>query len=80
MSPQTASNDLARAVAAHLLRAEGKGRARTYRADQPLFDSVAQILRVSGTRGGADDVARAPIIRELTNRATAETSPVAITE
>jgi hypothetical protein len=70
VSPQTASNDLARAVAAHVLRAEGKGRARTYRADLPLFDSVAQVLGVSGTRGSRDDVARALIVRELTNRAT----------
>lgn len=73
ISPQTASNDLAGAVRAQLLRAEGKGRARRYQGASRLYEAVADILSVSGIHGSKDDEARVRIIQELTVRATQET-------
>jgi Fic family protein len=70
VSPATATNDLAAAVAAGLLRAEGRARSRTYRAGEGLF------LRIGAALGVTIDVpwdsSRAAIIGELTRRAGSE--------
>jgi Fic family protein len=66
VSAATATNDLAAAVAAGLLRPEGRARARVYRAGDSLYSQIGAALevRVAGT----GESARAIIIGELTKR------------
>ena len=66
VSPATATNDLAAAVAAGLLRPEGKGRSRRYAAGAALYARLGAALGVSV--GDAGESARATIIGELTRR------------
>jgi len=69
VSPATATNDLAAAVAADLLRPEGKGRSRRYRAGDGLYRRIGSALGVQVDASG--DSARAIIIGELTKRVAA---------
>ena len=69
VSPATATNDLAGAVAAGLLRPEGRARSRTYRAGAELYRRVGDALGVPVE--GQGDPARAVIVGELTRRAAA---------
>ena len=80
VSPQTASNDLAGAVRAQLLRAEGRGRARRYVATPHLYEAIADILNISGIRGSQVDEARARIVQETTMRATRETPAITLAD
>jgi Fic family protein len=66
VSPATATNDLAAAVAAGLLRPEGKGRSRRYVTGAGLHARLGAALGVSV--GDAGESARATIIGELTRR------------
>ena len=66
VSPATATNDLAAAVAAGLLRPEGKGRSRRYAAGAALYAHMGAALGVSVDDAG--ESARATIIGELTRR------------
>lgn len=78
VSTATATNDLAAAVAAGLLRPEGDGRSRRYLAGPRLYSAIAQVLGL-GARGELDpELGRAWIIGELTTRASAEPPPVTI--
>jgi hypothetical protein len=70
VSPATATNDLAAAVAAGLLRPQGRARSRTYHADDTLYLRVGAALGVPVDE--ARDTSRATIIGELTRRAAAE--------
>jgi hypothetical protein len=70
VSTASATNDLAGAVAASLLRPEGRARSRVYRAGDALFTRVAAALRVEAQ--GAGEAARAVIIGELTKRVLAQ--------
>lgn len=80
ISAATATTDLAAAVAAGLLRPEGKGRSRRYRPGPRLYSTVAQALGLRD-RGQLDaDEGRAWIVGELTKRVSSEPSPVRITE
>jgi Fic family protein len=66
VSPATATTDLAAAVAAGLLRPEGKARSRTYGAGEALYARIGAAL---GMRiDAAEGPARAMIIGELTRR------------
>jgi len=69
VSPATATNDLAGAVAAGLLRPEGRARSRTYRAGDELYRRVGAALGVPVE--GQGEPARAVIVGELTRRAAA---------
>jgi len=69
VSPATATNDLAAAVAAGLLRPEGRARSRTYRAGYELHLRVAAALGIRVDESG--EASRAIIIGELTRRAAA---------
>jgi hypothetical protein len=73
VSPATATIDLAAAVAAGLLRAEGRARSRRYRAGDALHARIGGALGVS-VGDAAGDPARAAIIGELTRRVVAERS------
>ncbi len=70
VSTASATNDLAGATAAGLLRAEGRARSRVYRAGDALNASVAAVLRVPVQEAG--EAARAAIIGELTKRVLAQ--------
>lgn len=66
VSSATATNDLAAAVAAGLLRPEGRARSRRYSAGAALYARLGAALGVSV--GDAGEPARAIIIGELTRR------------
>lgn len=66
VSPATATNDLAAAVAAGILRPEGKGRSRRYEAGEGLYPRIGAILGLQVDEHG--DPGRAIIIGELTKR------------
>lgn len=68
VSPATATNDLAAAVAAGLLRPEGRARSRTYRAGEGLYLRIGAALGVPLDAPG--EASRAALIGELTRRAT----------
>jgi Fic family protein len=70
VSPATATNDLAAAVAAGLLLPEGKARSRVYRAGEGLYPRIAAALGIRVDEPG--DLSRAVIIGELTRRAASE--------
>jgi hypothetical protein len=70
VSPATATNDLAAVVAAGLLRPEGKGRSRKYRAGDGLYPRIGSALGVHVDESG--NSARAIIIGELTKRVASE--------
>ena len=72
VSPATATNDLAAAVAAGLLRPEGRARSRRYQAGDSLYPRIGAALGVQVNETG--DPARAIIIGELTRRVAAERS------
>ncbi len=72
VSPATATNDLAAAVAAGLLRAEGRARSRRYQAGDGLYPRIGAALGVRVDESG--DPARAIIIGELTKRVASERS------
>jgi hypothetical protein len=72
VSPATATNDLAGAVAAGLLRPEGRARSREYRGGESLYSRVGSALNIAVT--GAGTIARDSIIGELTKRAASEHS------
>jgi hypothetical protein len=72
VSPATATNDLAAAVAAGLLRPEGRARSRTYRAGEGLYPRIGAALGLRVDEPG--DPSRAIIIGELTRRAASERS------
>ncbi|HEY3208499.1 MAG TPA: Fic family protein [Actinomycetota bacterium] len=67
VSPATATNDLAAAVASGLLRAVGQRRGRRYFAGEELFSSVAGSFFIQLT---SLDEAREQIIGELSRRLT----------
>lgn len=66
VSPATATNDLAAAVAAGLLRPEGKARSRQYGAGDALYTRIGNALGIRVDETGAP--ARAIIIGDLTRR------------
>jgi Fic family protein len=70
VSPATATNDLAAAVAAGLLRPEGRARSRRYQAGEGLYARIGSALAVKVD--GAGEAARAIIIGELTKRVASE--------
>lgn len=70
VSTATVTNDLAAAVAAGLLRSEGKARSRRYQAGTGLYSRIGAALGVRVEDAG--DVARAIIIGELTKRVAAD--------
>ncbi len=70
VSPATATNDLAAAVAAGLLRPEGKGRSRRYEAGEGLYPRIGAILGLQVDEYG--DAGRAIIIGELTRRVASD--------
>ncbi len=68
VSVATATNDLAGAVAAGLLRPQGNGRSRRYRSGPRLYAATARALGL-GDRGLPDaEVERSWIVGELTKR------------
>jgi Fic family protein len=80
VSTATATNDLAGAVAARLLRPKGRGRSRTYTAGSELFASIARALGLREQAGSGAEEGRELIVGEMTQRAAAEPTPVSITE
>lgn len=72
VSPATSTNDLAAAVAAGLLRPEGKARSRRYHAGDGLYARLGAALGVRVDEAG--DPSRAVIIGELTRRVASEIS------
>lgn len=70
VSVATATNDLAAAVAAGLLRPEGRARSRIYRAGEGLYPRIGAGLGVPVHESG--DPARAIIIGELTKRVASD--------
>jgi hypothetical protein len=72
VSPATATNDLAAAVAAGLLRPEGRARSRRYEAGERLYQGIGATVGVPIDESG--DIARAIIIGELTRRVASEGS------
>jgi Fic family protein len=70
VSPATATNDLAGAVAAGFLRPQGKARSRRYRAGAGLYSRIGAALKVRVDEAG--DASRAIIIGELTRRAASD--------
>jgi Fic family protein len=69
VSPATATNDLAAAVAAGLLRPTGKGRSRAYVAGERLNGLIANALDID--IGEAAEHGRQAIVAELTRRVIA---------
>jgi len=69
VSPATATTDLAAAVAAGLLRPEGKARSRRYGAGDALHTRIGAALGLQVDETG--DSARAIIIGELSRRVAA---------
>jgi hypothetical protein len=72
VSPVTATTDLRGAVAAGLLKSEGRARSRTYRAGDELYRKIGTALAMPVE--GPGDPARAAIVGELTRRAVPERS------
>jgi Fic family protein len=72
VSPATATNDLAAAVAAGFLRPEGRARSRRYQAGDGLYPRIGAALGMQVDDAG--DTARATIIGELTKRVASERS------
>lgn len=70
VGPVTAAHDLARAVAASLLRPEGKARSRRYLPGADLYSRIGAVLGIRVD--GAGEVARGIIIGELTRRVSSE--------
>ena len=70
VSTATATTDLAAAVAAGLLRPEGRARSRIYRAGESLYPRIGGALGVPVHE--TDDSARAIIIGELTKRVASD--------
>ncbi|OGK95804.1 MAG: hypothetical protein A3I14_13470 [Candidatus Rokubacteria bacterium RIFCSPLOWO2_02_FULL_73_56] len=70
VSPATATNDLAAAVAAGLLRPQGRARSRAYLAGEGLYPRIGAALGVPVEDAG--DAARAIIVAELGKRVGAE--------
>ena len=70
VSPATATNDLAAAVAAGLLRPEGKARSRRYQAGEGLYPRIGAFLGLQVDESG--DSGRAIIIGELTKRVASD--------
>ncbi|HEU5196909.1 MAG TPA: Fic family protein [Methylomirabilota bacterium] len=68
VSPATATNDLAAAVAAGLLRSEGQARSRQYGPGDGLYMRIGAALGIRVDEAGAP--ARALIVGELTRRIT----------
>jgi Fic family protein len=71
VSPATATNDLAAAVAAGLLRPAGRARSRRYQAGASLYPRIGSALGLKVDDAG--EPARAIIIGELTRRVGSET-------
>jgi Fic family protein len=78
VSAATATNDLAAAVAAGLLRPVGRGRSRRYVAGPRLHSSLAAVLGLGERRAIDAAEGRAWIVGEMTKRASVEPSPVPI--
>ena len=76
VSAATATNDLAAAVAAGLLRPVGRGRSRKYEAGPRLYSSLASVLGLGERRAIDAAQGRAWIVGAMTKRASAELSPV----
>jgi hypothetical protein len=72
VSTATATNDLAAAVAAGLLRPVGRGRSRKYVAGPRLYSSLASILGLDERRGIDAAEGRSWIVGEMTKRASAD--------
>jgi Fic family protein len=72
VSPATATNDLATAVASGLLRAVGQRRGRRYLPGEKLYDSVARALRIEID---TPDSAKDRIVGELSRRLTSPLPP-----
>jgi Fic family protein len=72
VSPATATTDLAAAVAAGLLRPEGKARSRRYRAGESLYPRIGSALGIEVDESPA--TARAVIVGELTKRVASDTA------
>jgi len=70
VSPATATTDLAGAVAAGLLRPEGKARSRRYGAGESLYQRIGSALGIRVDE--STDSARAIIIGELTKRVASD--------
>ena len=70
VSPATATTDLAGAVAAGLLRPEGKARSRRYGAGESLYQRIGSALGIRIDE--STDSARAIIIGELTKRVASD--------
>ena len=68
VSPATATNDLAGAVRAGLLHAEGRQRGRRYSATETLFERLGQLLVMDVS--GPPEVSRDRIVSELSRRIT----------
>ena len=73
VSPATATTDLAAAVAAGLLRPEGRARSRRYRAGNALYPRIGAALEIAVEASG--DSSRTLIIAELTKRAALDVPP-----
>jgi hypothetical protein len=69
VSPVTASTDLGAAVAAGLLRPEGRARSRVYQAGDALYPRIGSAVGVEVHESG--EFGRAIIIGELTKRVAA---------
>lgn len=78
VSAATATNDLAAAVAAGLLRPVGRGRSRKYLAGPRLYSSLASVLGLEEPTGTDAAGGRAWILGEMTKRASADPPPVPI--
>jgi len=72
VSTATATNDLAAAVAAGLLRPVGRGRSRKYVAGPRLYSSLASVLGLDERRGIDAAEGRSWIVGEMTKRASAD--------
>lgn len=72
VSVATATNDLAAAVAAGLLRPVGRARSRSYHAGNDLYGRIGSALGMSVNESG--EPARGIIIGELTKRVASERS------
>jgi Fic family protein len=70
VSPATATTDLAGAVAAGLLRPEGRARSREYRGGESLYRRIGSVLKIDVA--GAGEASRDVIIGELAKRAASE--------
>lgn len=73
VSPATATKDLAAAVTAQFLRAEGRRRGRRYLAAERLYAEAGRVLLMDVT--GPPDAARAEIVAEIGRRVTERAAP-----